>query len=244
MAPKRCTKDGRPLLKMKELMEQSGVPKATVLHYINEGLLPQPEEKSRNMAWYNPDSVEKILFIKSVQARYRLPLSSIKGLMRDRDKGRCTETLVELHDSLFGRSDSRDLSLKEFCKASGLDPAAVETWMNIGILIPKQKGKFDSEDLSIARLLKQVEESGSGPDDLAFYGEIASELSRREIAYRQKLTRDLPFDKDAALTLALSRNVRVLRGYVMDRAFQLRLLSHKGLKDDLSAAEDEDAGKK
>ncbi|MCP4117898.1 MAG: MerR family transcriptional regulator [Desulfobacteraceae bacterium] len=244
MALKKFTKDGRPLLKMKELMEQSGVPKATVLHYINEGLLPQPEEKSRNMAWYHPDCVEKILFIKSVQARYRLPLSSIKGLMREREKGRFTEILVELHDSLFGRSDSRDLSLEEFCKASGLDPEAVEKWMEIGILIPKQEGKFDSEDLTIGRLLKQVEEGGSGPEDLAFYGEIASELSTREIEYRQKLTRDLPFDKDAALTLELSRNVRILRGYVMDRAFQLRILSLKGLKDDLSGAEDQSAEKK
>ncbi len=239
MAPKKTTKDGRPLLKMKELMEQSGVPKATILHYIHEGLLPQPEEKSRNMAWYHPDCVEKILFIKSVQARHRLPLSSIKGLMREQEKGRCTETLVELHDSLFGRSDSRNFSFKEFCKASGLDPAAVEKCMEIGIIVPKQKGKFDSEDLSIARLVKHLEENGSGPADLAFYGEIASDLSKKEIAFRQKLTRDLPFDKDAAITLELSRNVRVLRGYVMDRAFQLRLLSVKGLKDDLGATEDQ-----
>ena len=40
-----------PMLKMKELMEATGVTKATILHYVKEGLLPEPVKTGRNMAY-------------------------------------------------------------------------------------------------------------------------------------------------------------------------------------------------
>ena len=47
------------LLKMSELVEASGVPAATIKHYLREGLLPEPIKTSRNMAWYRPETVER-----------------------------------------------------------------------------------------------------------------------------------------------------------------------------------------
>ena len=44
------------LLKISELAERSGVPVATVRHYLREGLLPEPVKTSRNMAYYPPSS--------------------------------------------------------------------------------------------------------------------------------------------------------------------------------------------
>ena len=39
-----------PMLKMKEIMDATGVTKATILHYVKEGLLPEPVKTGRNMA--------------------------------------------------------------------------------------------------------------------------------------------------------------------------------------------------
>ncbi|MGK2931356.1 MAG: MerR family transcriptional regulator [Solirubrobacterales bacterium] len=55
------------LLKMSELVEASGVPGATIKHYLREDLLPEPVKTSRNMAYYRPETVERIEMIKRLQ---------------------------------------------------------------------------------------------------------------------------------------------------------------------------------
>ena len=49
------------LLKISELAERSGVPVATVRHYLREGLLPEPVKTSRNMAYYRQDAEPETL---------------------------------------------------------------------------------------------------------------------------------------------------------------------------------------
>ena len=61
------TRTGGELLKMSELVEASGVSGATIKHYLREGLLPEPIKTSRNMAWYRPETVERIEVIKRLQ---------------------------------------------------------------------------------------------------------------------------------------------------------------------------------
>jgi hypothetical protein len=67
--------------------------------------------------------------------------------------------------------------------------------------------------------------------DLAFYPDLADRMVDKEIALRQKYTETLSFEKDAALTLKLTRMARALRVYVIDRIMQKRLISFKGLKN-------------
>ena len=71
----------KELLKISELAERSGVPVATIRHYLREGLLPEPVKTSRNMAWYPPEFVERIQLIKDLQERRFMPLKAIKGLL-------------------------------------------------------------------------------------------------------------------------------------------------------------------
>ena len=54
------TDAAQELLKIGELAEQSGVPAATIRHYVREGLLPEPVKTSRNMAYYPPEFVDRI----------------------------------------------------------------------------------------------------------------------------------------------------------------------------------------
>ena len=46
------TQNGRPFLKMREVVNATGVPKSTIILYVNTGLLPQPVRTQRNMAYY------------------------------------------------------------------------------------------------------------------------------------------------------------------------------------------------
>ena len=49
--------------------------------YIREGLLPDPERPARNVAYYDPSCVERILLIKELQQKRYLPLSVIKAIV-------------------------------------------------------------------------------------------------------------------------------------------------------------------
>ena len=52
---KNLTSDGRKEgMRMKELTEATGLPKSTILHYIAQGLLPEPTRTGRNTATLRP----------------------------------------------------------------------------------------------------------------------------------------------------------------------------------------------
>ena len=70
------------LVKMATLARRSGVPAATIKHYLREGLLPGPVRRSgRNMAWYDASLVGRIRAIKQLQREHFLPLSVIKNVL-------------------------------------------------------------------------------------------------------------------------------------------------------------------
>ena len=72
----------QPLLKMSELAERSGVSAGTIRYYLREGLLGGGEDvvrTSRNMAYYPPEYVERIVLIKRLQEERFMPLRVIRG---------------------------------------------------------------------------------------------------------------------------------------------------------------------
>ena len=107
------TKTDRPQgLKMQELVAATGVPKSTILHYLNQGLLPAPVKTSRNMAYYDPACVERLTFIKMMQSKYRLPLKVIEKMLKEPQELR--ELLEQVEDAsvivkkrFFGRITAR-----------------------------------------------------------------------------------------------------------------------------------------
>ena len=64
------------LMRMSQLVEASGVPGATIKHYLREGLLPEPVKTSRNMAYYQPETVDRIAVIKRLQEERFMPLKA------------------------------------------------------------------------------------------------------------------------------------------------------------------------
>src|ERR671935_120604 len=73
------------LLRISELSGRSGVPVATIHHYLREGLLPEPVKTSRNMAYYPPEFVQRIHLIKQLQEERFMPLRMIRDLLERED---------------------------------------------------------------------------------------------------------------------------------------------------------------
>lgn len=218
-------------LRMRELVAAAGVSKSTILHYLNEGLLPPPVKTSRNMAYYDPRCVERLTFIKVMQSKHHLPLAAIKEVLRDLEQGRELAPLLELNAAIFGRPDDQErLDEKSFSRATGLGPREVVQLMAAGLLQPLQKGRFDQEDVAMGRILRRSLDLGLTPADCAYYPRLAAEIVDQEMALRRQLTAGLPFEQDAVLTLELTRAARALRAYVIDRVFQHRVMAMKNLK--------------
>ncbi|MDJ0783111.1 MAG: MerR family transcriptional regulator [Desulfosarcinaceae bacterium] len=225
-----CSDRGDPYLKMKELAAATGLTKATLLHYVRQKLLPEPVRTSPNMAWYPPHTVDRARFVKQVQHRHRLPLAAIRGLVRALDQGRDVAPLVELQAALFGRQGARRLSRSGFGRKTGLSEAQIDDLCDRGLIIPLEAGRFDAQDVALGRLLARGLRLGIRPADLAFYPRLAAEIVAREIALRNRHTREMGFAQDAGVTLELTGIARSLRAYVIDRTMQRELMRYQGLK--------------
>ena len=219
-------------LRMNQLMAATGLPKSTLLYYVEQGLLPQPVKTSPNMAYYDEACVERAQLIKRMQNQHRLPLGKIRMILEAQAKGHDPEALIALGQEVFGREQGPLLGKQEFLRQSGLSRGALEGFQAAGLLLPLEPGHFDQQDLAMGRLLAQAQDRGVGPGDLAYYHRLGSQIVDEEMALRLRLTKDLPPTLDAEVTLTLTQGARAMRGYVIDRLFQHRVARGRHLKDE------------
>lgn len=216
---------------MKDLSATAGVPKSTILLYVNKGLLPQPVRPVSNVAYYHPDCVERIAFIRRIQSSHRLPLAAIKGLLKEMDRGKHINTLLDLQTLLFAGEGEQRLDAEGLAEATGLSTDQIEALVAVRLLVPLEKGQFDREDVAVGKLLKSGMQLGFKTEELTFYPQLADQIVQNEIDLRRRHTQDLTFDEDAALTLEMTHVARGLRAYIIDRVMQRRLIKRR-LKSD------------
>jgi DNA-binding transcriptional MerR regulator len=155
----------RPLLKMSELAERSGVSPGTIRYYLREGLLGDGEEvvrTSRNMAYYPPEYVERIELIKRLQEERFMPLRVIKGALED-DPER-VHALIELEDRILERAlasaeDHSRVSRRAAQERYGVPRNVLERLAEIGVLTPNQRG-YDRDDVKIIEAIASFRAGG------------------------------------------------------------------------------------
>jgi DNA-binding transcriptional MerR regulator len=219
-------------LRMKELTQATGLPKSTILHYVSQGLLPEPVKTSRNMAFYDPSCVERAKYAKTIQSTYSFPLEKIKKLLALRDEGKETASLIELNRVVFGASEGAPLDEEAFRKATGLTAPQASDLLAARLLMPLEKGAFKQDDVEAGKVYAGAFALGLQISDLAFYVAIARQVVDLEMGLRRRLTGDLPDEQDARVTTELTRGARTLRNYIIDRTFQHRVAAAKTLKDE------------
>lgn len=225
------TSGSKPGLRMNQLVQATGQPKSTILFYLDQGLLPQPVKTSPNMAYYDESCVERIAFIRKMQNQHRLPLQKIRLLLDLQDQGQAISPLQELLQVIFGSTTEGILEIGDFCEASGLSLDQVKELVQARMLLPLQDGRFDTEDLAMAKIYAKGMQWGITPADMAFYSELGSQIVDREMDMRQEVTQNLPMERDAEVTMQMVQAARATRNYVIDRLFQHRIAQIKDLKD-------------
>lgn len=223
--------DDGPMLKMKELVEATGISKATILYYVSEKLLPRPVKTSPNVAYYPASTIERISLIRELQSRHRFSLSQIRAILKGQEKGRDLETLIEFNREVFNRDDGKRFKRAEFRKSCGLTEKDLKAAIELGLIFPDEDGYFDNTDLSAGKLLKQNLELGLSLADFSYYARAAEEIVSHEMALRRKVIQGMSADEDLTATLRLTRSARFFRHYIIERTFKRHAMQHLVQKD-------------
>jgi len=130
---------GGSLLKIGELAEASGVPSATIRHYVREGLLPEPVKTSRNMAYYPPEFVERIKIIKQLQEERFMPLKVIRELL--------------------ARDDGDPVPEAEVRRRYDMPQEVLDRLADLGVLSPGKRG-YSPSDVRIVESISRFRAGG------------------------------------------------------------------------------------
>mgnify|MGYP000075701398 CR=1 FL=1 len=195
---------------MSELARRSGVPAATIKHYVLEGLLPQPKRTSRNMAYYDAALVPRIRAIKELQRTRFLPLKIIKDVLE-----RAERFNIEIADAVQGvLAHQRDDSFRtrDDLLAAGVPEVQLKFFETMGLVTPETVDGavgFRGDDLALLRLLGSARKAGLDAEMLPYtilepYMEAVRNLARVELELFEQgiAARAEPADVERLVTVA------------------------------------------
>jgi len=162
--PARPMDEADGLVKVSVLAKMSGVPAATIKHYVREGLLPEPLRTSRNMAYYDPALVDRIQRIKELQRTRFLPLKVIKDVLDE------TELVADDADEAVAATIARVLQqtsggeqTKDELLTIGVIPEQLDMLRALGVVKPlddRDAETYDGDDVEILRVLGAARKAG------------------------------------------------------------------------------------
>ena len=207
-------------IRIGELMRRAGVTRATVHHYVREGLLPEPVKTSRNMALYSPDCVDRVLLIKNLQANYRRSLAEVRELLDDAEGH---EALLRLRERVtsavpadFGaRQEGESLSRDAMMERTGFPADQLDEFASRGVISFFDDGGTASirdYDVSVVDALARLRDAGFDrehgfqTDDAAMYLTTLRDLLREEV--RIFLERSQPGEDPEDLVARAERGIK------------------------------------
>ena len=179
-------------LKMRDLERLTGVGRETIRYYIRQGLLPEPERPSRNVAWYDARFVEQIRFIKELQRQRYLPLSVIRTIVRDDQPPPPDEiqALMALDGKLVPGATGARERLSEAGQRTGLRVKEIRELAAAGLCeIDMRDGDqwLDETGIRIVELWARLREAGFVeslgfvPKNMTLHVEMMRWLARQEL---------------------------------------------------------------
>ncbi len=214
------TDDERDLVKVSVLAEMSGVPPATIKHYVREGLLPEPVRTSRNMAYYSPSLVGRIKQIKELQRTRFLPLKVIKQVLDESKLEPPDETAAATVARVVARVIEHAAPGDERTRAQLLESGSIAEQLDLlrglGLVRPvaaRAEETYAGDDLELLRVLGAARKAGITErmlpmDILAQYARALGKLVDLELElFREGViphasAAELPTLTEAATTLS------------------------------------------
>jgi len=178
-------------MRMRDLERESGVGRETIRYYIREGLLPEPQRKSRNSALYDEKHVSLLKTIKRLQDERYLPLAVIKSLLDNEAES------VPLAPALFPQLDALLAArvhegaapepLAALKARLDLEPEFAEGHLATGMISVDADGNVSVRDAKLLATLKHLSDVGFGsqngfvPEHMRFFVELMEWVVAQEM---------------------------------------------------------------
>jgi DNA-binding transcriptional MerR regulator len=161
-------------LRMRDLVNRTGVSAPTIHFYGQQGLLPSARKTAGNQARYPDATLSRVLWVRAVQAELRLSLRSIRSILERQgeipvEEIRALQALGSLVEDPKPAAAAADLA----SVTERLGAADVATLTELGLIA--ETGAVSSSDLRLLELVAAMrgagftEEAGFHVESIAVY---------------------------------------------------------------------------
>ena len=170
-------------LKMKHLMEATGESKSTILFYIKEGLLPEPEKPKPNLHLYDESCINIIKFIKYLQNQFSYSIAQIQGVFKEKKFTFSDDFSMMLRslELMSSNPDGKWYSDDDFLELSELTQKELDSYLKRGLLFRQEQG-FSTQELKLVDVFKRAKKLGLDEKLFDAYVKSAKELAKIEYA--------------------------------------------------------------
>ena len=212
-------------MKMNKLVELSNVPKATILYYIKEGLLPEPEKPKPNLHLYREETLEILEFIKYLQKNFECSISEIKEVINVQKANNLSsyEALLEVVDLIMGNKYQLKFSIDEMVIKFKLPKKQLQSYVDEGLLYTRD-GLFSQKEIELLEIILELEALDSERALLKAYANQARELAKLEIEMTNNILKTSQ-SKNATIK-RLFDTILILKPYIYNMA---TLSQYKGV---------------
>lgn len=205
-------------LKMSELVEKTGVQKSTILFYLKEGLLPEPQRPKPNVYRYHPKTVEVINYIKYMQQSLGSPIADIKECFSMHNLTEDSTLLLTLMEQLSGaKHNAPTYNRAQFLEKTGLDETALAQMEAKEILVPVKPDLYNDRDVEVAVLHKKMLTFDESDRYELAVVKAAKALAELEFAESERIFAATPQEQHGELHRLLIELVLTAKPYLFQR---------------------------
>ena len=205
-------------IKMKQLMEETGESKSTILFYLKEGLLPEPQKPKPNLHLYDESCINIIKFIKYMQHQFSYSIAQIKAIFSENrfDFSSDFSMLLKSLQMMSGEFDAKWYNEEDFLELSELSQKELDAYLEKGWIFKQERG-FSTQELNLVQLFKNAQLLGL--DDRLFDAYVKSARSLAKIEYElgsMMLERDKKEREDSQHYKVLFDSILILKPYLFN----------------------------
>lgn len=203
-------------LKMKQLMEQTGESKSTILFYVKEGLLPEPKKPKPNLHLYDESCVNIIRFIKHLQSQFSYSIAQIKAIFQE-NRFNFDDDFSMMLSSLqmmSGEFEGQWYNEEEFLELGKLSLLQLQTYLDKGWLFKQEQG-FSNQELKLVKLFQEAEHLGLDKSLFDAYVDVAKALAKLEYQLGAKMLDQEPEKHNEKYQLIFDA-ILILKSYIFN----------------------------
>ena len=208
--------------RMRDITQKTGLSKSTIQYYLSLGLLPEPVEKSKNMAYYPALYLEIVPVIRYLQQKTRLSLSVIKQLIDAIGFERVSiENAMHYYETFlspFGYGQNAGVYTREELRQhSGLELDDIGELENCGLLFASTDGLYSHADATVAGAYKNLKDCGISYSDIEELTITAQKITHEVHTLYHKKARSLDQKEEQKLSELMIKELRVILNYLINQ---------------------------